>query len=345
MKAAPKSPGKSPARPRVGQSPLVYGVFGADLYQREEFLHRLKKEVLPPGDNLNFESYPAAEGLAEVFNAARTLPFGAARKLVLARNLEKLPEDDISALEKYLSNPNPSTVLVLEGAKAPGARLKKLLEQSGELIKAEPLKANEVPDKLLQLAREAGRGLSREAAQVIAERVGSDLALASQELEKVFLFTDAKMVQAETVRKTLAGGSSVGVWDLSNAIRDRNLPGAIQSLNRLLASGDPPVMIVGQLAGKIRKLLRTRLLLDKGKTEAEIGKILKITHAYSLQCSCREARAYSPAEIRRGLRDLSGLDLKLKRSGLSPRLLLEMFLVGFISGKSVRGPKLPARNQ
>ncbi len=344
MKTAPKSPGKSPARPRGEKPTLIYGVFGPDLYQREGFLHRLKKEVLPPGDNLNFESYPAGEGLAEGLNAARTLPFGAARKLVLIRNLEKLSEDEIPQLENYLSHPSSSTILVLEGNKA-SAKLKKLLAQAGELVEAEPIKESQVPDWLMNKAREAGRGLSREAAQVIAERVGSDLALASQELEKVLLYTDAKMVQAETVRKTLSGGSSVGEWDLANAIGARNLSGAIRSLNRLLASGDPPVMIVGQLASRIRKLFRTRLLLDKGKTEAEIGKLLKITNPSAVKYSCRDAQGYTQAEIRRGLRDLSKLDLKLKRSGLSPRLLLEMFLVGFVSGKSPHAPKSPVRNQ
>lgn len=345
MKASRKNPGKNASPARGGKSSLVYGIFGPDSYQREDFIKRLKKEILPENDLLNFESYPAGTGLSEILNAARTLPFGAARKLVLARDLEKLPAAEIPELEKYLANPSAFTVLVLEGTKAPAGKLAALLTQAGELIQAKSLKENQVPDWLLDRAREAGRNLSREAALAIADRVGTDLALAFQELGKVLLYTDAKTIQAETVRKTLSGGSSVGEWDLSNAIRDRNLSGAIQSLNRLLAAGDPPVMILGQLAGKIRKLLRTRLLLDKGTKEAEIGKILKITNSYALQCSCREARAYTQAEIRRGLRGLSELDLKLKRSGLSPRLLLEMFLVRFVSGETVRGPKPPVRSR
>jgi len=373
-----KNPGKTSARDR-SQPTLVYGLFGPDVCRREEFLNQLRKEILPPGDTINFESYSAKEGgLAEAINAARTLPFGAARKIVLIRELNKrtrneaededkdedenenknknknenkakdengFSSEEIARLEKYLSCPNPSTILVLEGTKAPAAKLSTLLKEVGEWFDAKLLNERQMQDWLTGKAREAGRGFSGEAAQVIAERVGSDLALAAQELEKVLLYTDAKTIPAETVRKILSGGSSVGNWDFSNAICARDLPEAIKSLNRLLATGNPPVMIVGQLAGIIRRLLRTRLLLDQKKTEAEIGKILKITKPFALQCRCRDARAYTQAEIRRGLADLSKLDLKLKTksSSVSPHLRLEMFLVGFVSGKSARSSKSPIR--
>ncbi|MCX5867354.1 MAG: DNA polymerase III subunit delta [Proteobacteria bacterium] len=344
MKASPKNPGKNASPARGGKPSLVYGIFGPDSYQREDFIKRLKKEILPENDSLNFESYPAGTGLSEILNAARTLPFGADRKLVLARDLEKLPAAEIPALEKYLANPSASTVLVLEGTKAPAGKLAALLTQAGELIKAESLKENQVPDWLLDRAREAGRSLSREAALAIADRVGTDLALAFQELEKVMIYTEARIIPAEAVWKTLSSGASGTIWSLFNEIGARNLPGALKTLNRLFAGGDHPIMILGQLAGRIRKLLLTRLLLDQGIAEAQIGKRLKINHPYALQCFCREARAYTQAEIRQGLRDLSELDLKLKRTGLSPYLLLEMYLVRFIPGKSARGPKPPVRN-
>src|SRR4030042_1210816 len=87
--------GTTPARPRGGKSSLIYGVFGPDLYQRKEFLNQLRKDVLTPSDTLNFESYSAREGgLAEALNAARTLPFGAARKIVLIRELDKPSKDE-----------------------------------------------------------------------------------------------------------------------------------------------------------------------------------------------------------------------------------------------------------
>ena len=322
----------------AGAGPIVpvYGVFGADPFQREDFIRRLRGRVLPERESIHYESYPAAGGMRDVLNAAETLPFGGARKMVVARDCEEAPEETLPLLERYLARPNPTTVLVLEGAKSPGRKVTQLLKQSGELVAADPLKPHQVLDWLVRRAREAGRTLEREAALLIADRAGTDLALAGQELEKVLIFTPDPVIRREAAAGTLSGGGGGEVWALFDRIGERNLAGAFAALSKLLSQGDHPLKIVTQLANRLRRLYAFRRILAQGEPESEAGSRLGIKHPYALRCFSREAGAYTEAEIRQGLARLGEIDRKLKQTQLPGRILLEMFLVGFCSDRKDR---------
>lgn len=311
----------------------VYGIFGADPFRREDAVRRLRDRVLSGRGEIHYESYTGGEGLRDVLTAAETLPFGGGKKLVVARDCEKIPDEELFLLERYLERPNPSTVLVLDGAKPPGKRVAPLVKKTGKLVEAAPLKSGQVPDWLVRRAREQGIRLERDAALMIADRVGSDLALAQQELEKVITYSAKRVIRREEVADTLSSGGGGEIWTLFDRIGERDLAGAFAALAQLISQGDHPVKIVSQLAGRLRKLHAFRSLLDRGTDAAEAGSSLGVRHPYALKCFIRESKAYAEEEIRRGISRLSEVDHKLKQTQLPGRILLEMFLVGLVSGR------------
>ena len=84
---------------------------------------------------------------------------------------------------------------------------------------------------------------------------------------------------------------------------------AIAHLRRALSQGERPEVIVGQLAGELRSLLRARALLDSGLDESSAKREFGSGRGYFV-VPC--ARNYRQAELVGALRMLGHVDVAAK---------------------------------
>ncbi|MDX1386608.1 MAG: DNA polymerase III subunit delta, partial [bacterium] len=121
---------------RLAENPVV-ALIGGDPFLRSEIQKRLREEALGESfADMNFGQYSAGEKpMGEVLAACRDFPCFAPRRVVLVQDLEKLKKKEGSDLISYLKDPQPSTLLILEGAKADG-RLEwvKVLKKNAEWV-------------------------------------------------------------------------------------------------------------------------------------------------------------------------------------------------------------------
>ncbi|MBI2902496.1 MAG: hypothetical protein HYY12_02765, partial [Candidatus Methylomirabilis oxyfera] len=92
-----------------GETAPVYCLYGEDDYRREETLERLLGALLPEGAReLNLDQFrPGERETASILGSARTLPFLAARRVVLIRGAEALSKQQQEELLSYLNDPSP----------------------------------------------------------------------------------------------------------------------------------------------------------------------------------------------------------------------------------------------
>ena len=80
----------------------------------EEFIEKLKKELLAASPKLLFESKNLDDvSLSEIVEGARTLPMFHEKKLIVAKGYDGLGKDDLDLLNKYAAAPASFSVLVL----------------------------------------------------------------------------------------------------------------------------------------------------------------------------------------------------------------------------------------
>ncbi len=156
--------GRSRRHPRAGlgvsATETVVVVRGRDATLRGEALHALVTELVG-GDDRTLavaefdvaappESVRAGRGdlgaeaalVLTALDAARTIPFGSSRRIVVLRNAAQLAADDTKPIAAYVAAAEPTSVLVLEyGDKAPPAALSKALKavDAREVSADEPL--------------------------------------------------------------------------------------------------------------------------------------------------------------------------------------------------------------
>ena len=242
---------------------------GDDEFERTALVQELVDTTEADLRAFNVDRFRGGETtLVDVLDAARTMPFGVPRRVVVVldaqRLLEPKRENEATAqaldeLERYLKHPLDSTVLVLalDALDRRTRRNKLLLEQATVVLCAGLSDDREAQRWLETQAREAGRRIDRDAVRLLVDRAGIDIVRLRSELERVLLFVgERKIITARDVEAVAGAARAHGEWAVTNALQAGNLETALRELALALDGGAIPVMVLGQLAWWVRSRLQ-----------------------------------------------------------------------------------------
>jgi DNA polymerase-3 subunit delta len=314
--------------------PGVVLLLGAESTLRDAALTELRARAL--GDaprEFNEDRFDFATGGTDpvaVEAAARTLPVMAQKRLVIVRGLSdrraaKFLEKTLLA---YLTDPSPTTCLVLEAPKADRrTRWVKAVGQAGEVRDlSAPRRPAEVKSWIDERIRFEGKRSARGTAQALFEAVGPDLDHLAGEVAKLALYAgEREEVTPEDVAEISADLRPRALYELSDAIGQRRLAEALRVLARLLDQGEAPLVVVAALANHFRRLLRASECqpLDPREVQRRLG-----IHPYAAQKVAEQARDFGPRRLRRCLDVIRRTDEALKGAvPLAPRLAIERLVL------------------
>ncbi|MBN2473950.1 MAG: DNA polymerase III subunit delta [Pirellulales bacterium] len=317
----------------------VCAVFGDDAFLRRQAIIKLRHVVLG-GDEGDF-SLASFEGpkveLRDVLDELSTVAmFGGGTRLVVVEEADEFVSRYRPELEDYVARPARTGVLLLELKSFPGnTRLHKAVAADGLAIDCSAPRAAGLSRWLATWAQQAHRvKLPPSAVEVLLEVIGPELGLLDQELAKLALVVGAdKRITPEMVTQLAGGWRAKTVWEMLDAALAGDARGAMIQLDRLLAAGESPIGLLGQISASLRRLAAaTRLVLQAQQSGRRI----------SLQAALEQAgvRAFVLKKAERQLRHLGSergnelydwllqADLDLKgASALPARLILERLIV------------------
>lgn len=281
-----------------------------------------------------YASDKTATGVS-IVESARLLPMMSDRRVVVVLRAEKLlkpkrrgrpedesPEDEADvpsgtdALEAYLTAPEPQTTLVFVAADVDRTRrVFKALHKTATFVECWGLKpGKDARVDLRQAARqaeqlvrnavaEAGQQIDAKAAQLLAERAGTDIAQLRGDVARLLLYAAGRpKITLDDVREVVSAESSQDDWAVTNAIERGYRAEALRQLALALDGGGVPYQILGQLAYFVREKLPR---FDARRVPAAVEALFRT-------------------------------DLDLKSSGGDPRVLLERLVVELCGGPGER---------
>ncbi|KYH31028.1 DNA polymerase III subunit delta [Neomoorella mulderi] len=318
-----------------GKIAPVYLFYGNESYLLERALKTLQEKLVPAeAAAFDYQELDGREMTAgKIVLLAATPPALAPRRLVVVKDpaaeILKAGEGDLLA---YLENPAPTTCLVLAVNGSIDKRLKlvKLIQQTGRLVEFLPLKAAELEKWLQREAREQGYNLHPAAARALAQAGGGDLRLARNELYKVMTYTGqpGTITPADVEALVPAAAAEATIFQLVDALGNRNATLAINSLRRLLERGEAPLSILAMLARQVRLIYQYHLAADKRELAARLG-----VKPFVVQKVAGQARNFSLPAAARALEELLKVDTGIKtgQGGAGP--LLEKAIWTIIKGE------------
>ncbi len=246
-------------------------------------------------------------------------PMMAERQLVIVRELQNWRIDQVEKLEPYLQKPTKSTVLVLcyKHKKVDGRKsiIKSVQKGGGIVFLSDKVKEDKLPDLLANLARKQKRKLGQSEARLLAAHLGSDLAKAVKEVEKLCLVTEeGGTISADIIQRFVGISKEHNIYELQNAIGMRNTERAMRIANYFAsAPKDHPLpLTLGFLNSFLTKLAIVHTM--PGKSQQELASAMKVS-PYFVKDYQSQAGNYSLGKVVEAQHHLRDCDLRSKGLG------------------------------
>jgi DNA polymerase III subunit delta len=301
-------------------------ILAGDAFIAQETLERLRAEAAEAG----YAPEEIEPGDAQALLYAIDTPslFGSGR-FVVVRDAQDLPAEAQASLASWLKDPSPGIVLALVASGAGATKLTKLFAADA-IVKADAVLPWKAAEWVVGRAKSRRRKITGEAAAALVEAVGSEPRDLAPAIERL-LETTTGAIEASDVHEQFQGVES-RIYQFVDAVFDRDLPGAMKRLRGLVSAGENAIGMVAALA----RQLRTIATVSGGdrRPAGVIAKELGLRSEGAVRRAQRQARNFSPAELRLAYRSLADADVALKSEEEDP-LVLEL-AVGAIAGRPER---------
>ena len=266
--------------------------------------------------------------LSAVIDAAQTMPFLTATRVVVARGIGRFSADDVVPLVGYLGDPLPSTELVLVGG---GGRIPKSLIDAAKKCGVTPTNTSPPSskrDRMLWIEEQvagAGMNLDSSALALIGGWMGEEAGRLASVLETLeSTYGTARRLNSADIEPFLGDAGSVPPWDLTDAIDRGDTALALALLTRMMQSRHP-LQLMATLHNHYVRLLK----LDgaEANTEQAVADVLGIKAGFPARKAMDQYRKLGGGGVARAIDLLAQADLDLRgRRELPEELVMEVLV-------------------
>ena len=308
----------------------VYLIYGSEPLLLERAEKRLRDRLAAVADlDFNMETFDGETASAEdVVNAANTMPFMSDRRLVIVRGVDRLDAAGLETLAEYAKDPAPFTCLVLVAVKiAKNSKLYKAVAATGVTFEYTAPKRSEYPAEVVKLMRARGKRMAPGAAEALVDLVGRDLRRLDVEADKLASYVGAATdVSVEDVCAVASASGSASVFELTDAVGERDAAKALRVVRRLLSSGESALGLQAMLTRHIRALIGARALAARGVPPDAMAPELGMA-PWQARNAARQAMRFEPVELSAALRGLAAAEEEMKTSPTDAGLVVERWIV------------------
>lgn len=288
---------------------------------------------------LGREVFEARETLPEAVTlAAETLPFGVTMRLVAVRHCQAWLAKDAEPLRAYLKRPAPTTCLLLLADELLAVNRERRADHwllgavpAAAIVLLPVRKGRVLQDWLRQRAADEGYTVTADAARLLVDWTGDDPVTLLSETRKAALAAGPNNVEvgAKDVAAIVGENRINDVFHLTRAVEERDLATALTTLERLLDTVEPMV-VLSLLARGLRQVCMAHEWSARGQTADQITRMLHVPPFVGRAIVAR-AQATSSERLARETARCWEVERRLKSSG-EPRAELTALVAELCAG-------------
>lgn len=321
-----------------GRLQAVYFFYGDEtgfIDEGVDFL--LQKLVTPEIRDFNLDIFYGNEtSAARVIDSASQYPVMAPHRVILLRDVQKMPPGDLDALAKYAAKPSRTTYLIVT-QRDKESRKKGLdaLRKAAVAVECKALYENQIVPWIQKYLKRLNLGISGPAAQLLASEVGASTSLLRSEIEKIQLYLGGNKtgprqeITEEDVQQVTGLQKEHSIFSLQDAVGAKDLSAVLRIGENLLINTSAGAMI-SSLARYFGHLHLARGLPTR-REQAQLAEKAGV-HPFFAEKLQRAAQNYSPAEICNALEVLLHADYLMKTQGTWEALVMRLMLIAVVRG-------------
>ncbi len=315
----------------------VYYFYGSEKHLVDKLQSLLIEQALEPHErdfNLTIVYGAEADAKAVVAECA-SYPVMAQRRVVLIRDFEQMPGNELFVA--YTKNPNPTSIVLIVSSGKGNVNPYRAIASAAESAKFEPLRDRHLPGWLTREVAERGHKLLPDAAQVLAALAGNDLRTLTNELDKLVDFVgDNNEIGADDVLEVAGHSREYNVFELQKQVERKNFNESARILDQMLqvSSNETAMahMTVSVLSSYFNRLSKLAGCQDKGVSPVELAKTIGVP-SWALKDYQAALNRFSARHREAAQSALLSADSELKGgSARDDRLILALLLRRLTSG-------------
>lgn len=301
----------------------IYTVIGHEIYLKEQFYQQLE-QTLGGEENVDISRFDLNEhNIQEVLDESETFSFFAQYRLLYVSNVfflassasQKISEYEQNQLLSYLSNPNPSTIVVFifdQEQLDKRRKLSKAFNKETTMVDASELNEGEVTRYIQDYIKETGIDYTRDAVHELLTRVNYKFSTAMNEIEKLNVYAKSQgQVNIETIRQLVPRTLESNVFELTNAVAGKQIERAMEIYQDLLLMRNEPIALHALLVSQFRIIIQALILAQGGHTEGSIAGHLNV-HPYRVKLALQASRSMKLSELLNFYVELCEVDYQMK---------------------------------
>ncbi len=200
---------------------------GEESYYIDQVTNLLENTVLKEEEKAFNQTivYGKDADIEDIISICKQYPMGAKYSLVIVKEAQHL-DKDLDLLEAYLTNIQPSTILVFNyKGKVLDKRKKitKTITQKGVVIESKKLYDNKIPDWIESKAKQENLLIEPKAKFLLADYLGNNLSRIENELNKLKInLKPQEIITCNTIEKYIGISKEYNNFELTKAIGNKD---------------------------------------------------------------------------------------------------------------------------
>lgn len=270
---------------KSGNLQNLYLFFGEETFIKDTYLGIMEKQIPDDGfadfnkiflDGKNAD----ADKIDDAFDA---FPMMAEKKLVIIKDsgIFKLKQDGGSSADKdfwqrRLSSLSDFAIVIFDEKEVDKrSALYKLLSKNGLAVEFQYMNDYELIAWIVREVQKNGKKINKSSAEHLLSLCDPGISNVKNELDKLFNYCGDE-IYASDIDKVVSKPISVVIFEITDAIMNKNGEAALRILMKLKDSKSSAFGILYLLSSGFDKILKTKLLLDGGATYDIVASKLKV---------------------------------------------------------------------
>lgn len=319
---------------KIGQFKQIYLLYGEEGYLKRQYRDRFIKAMLPEGDTMNYAHYEGKNiNVREVIDLAETLPFFAQRRLIVFEDTGFFKSAGAELADYIKDMPETTYFIFVENEVDKRSKLYKAVKAKGHIVELTTQDEGTLKRWIQGIVRREKKQISDSVILYFLNKVGTDMENIQRELEKVFCYAlDRQEITREDIDAVCVTQITNHIFDMVNAVADKNQRRALDLYYDLLALKEPPMRILFLMIRQYRILFQVKGLLKQGYGKKEIASKAGL-HPFAAGKYMDQAKKFRMSELRAVMEDGADIEQRVKTGLLTDNLAVELFIVKH-SGKA-----------
>lgn len=305
----------------------IYLLHGEEAYLRKQYRDKLKEALIADGDTMNNHYYEGKDTkIEEIIDLAETLPFFSEKRVIVIENSGWFQKGGDKMAEYLPGIPETTYLIFVETQVDKRSKLYKTVKNKGRIAEFSRQDEQMLKRWILGMLKKEGKNITAADMQFLLERTGTEMAHIKTEMEKLLCYTMGKAeITREDIEEICTKRVQNQIFDMINAIADKNQKRALDLYYDLLTLKEPPMRILALIGRQFNLLLQVKELRKKGYSPQSISEKTGL-HGFIVGKYEKQAARFKTAELREALEACVEADENVKTGKMNDVMSVEILI-------------------